>query len=36
MWMAVFAATGASLLVVGHGLRLLRGPDFIMQSDRLL
>lgn len=26
MWMAVFADMGASLLVVGNGLRLLRGP----------
>ena len=25
MWMAVFADMGASLLVVGNGLRLLRG-----------
>ena len=27
MWMAVFADMGASLLVVGNGLRLLRGPQ---------
>jgi Zn2+/Cd2+-exporting ATPase len=27
MWMAVFADMGASLLVVGNGLRLLRGTD---------
>jgi Cd2+/Zn2+-exporting ATPase len=27
MWMAVFADMGASLLVVGNGLRLLRGVD---------
>jgi Cd2+/Zn2+-exporting ATPase len=26
LWMAVFADMGASLLVVGNGLRLLRGP----------
>ncbi len=26
MWMAVFADMGASLLVVGNGLRLLRAP----------
>ncbi len=26
MWMAVFADMGASLLVVGNGLRLLRSP----------
>lgn len=26
MWMAVFADAGASLLVVGNGLRLLRTP----------
>ena len=25
MWMAVFSDMGASLLVVGNGLRLLRG-----------
>jgi Cd2+/Zn2+-exporting ATPase len=25
MWMAVFADMGASLLVVGNGLRLMRG-----------
>ncbi len=28
MWMAVFADMGASLLVVGNGLRLLRGTKF--------
>jgi Cd2+/Zn2+-exporting ATPase len=27
MWMAVFADMGASLLVVGNGLRLLRRSD---------
>ncbi len=27
MWMAVFADMGASLLVVGNGLRMLRQPD---------
>lgn len=27
LWMAVFADVGASLLVVGNGLRLLRGPQ---------
>jgi Zn2+/Cd2+-exporting ATPase len=26
MWMAVFADMGASLLVIGNGLRLLRPP----------
>jgi Cd2+/Zn2+-exporting ATPase len=26
LWMAVFADVGASLLVVGNGLRLLRDP----------
>ncbi len=29
MWMAVFADMGASLLVVGNGLRLLRGTKFV-------
>lgn len=27
LWMAVFADVGASLMVVGNGLRLLRGPQ---------
>ena len=27
MWMAVFADMGASLLVVGNGLRMLRQPS---------
>jgi Cd2+/Zn2+-exporting ATPase len=27
MWMAVFADMGASLLVVGNGLRMLRDGD---------
>ncbi|MES2635311.1 MAG: heavy metal translocating P-type ATPase [Pseudomonadota bacterium] len=34
MWMAVFADMGASLLVVGNGLRLLRGvPAVVDKSD---
>ena len=33
MWMAVFADMGASLLVVGNGLRLLRGSKAAGASD---
>lgn len=32
MWMAVFADMGASLLVVGNGLRLLRTPTFSVRT----
>lgn len=33
MWMAVFADMGASLLVVGNGLRLLRGDSRALTSE---
>ena len=34
MWMAVFADMGASLLVVGNGLRLLRTTTAVPQETR--